>query len=41
AMTILVHFTNCPSTLDKLPLVPWPTHTSDSSEDENQIEDLS
>ncbi|GKB98017.1 retrotransposon protein, putative, ty1-copia subclass [Tanacetum coccineum] len=32
AMTILVHYTNCPSMSKKLPLVPFPTHTSDSSE---------
>ncbi|GJR18011.1 putative ribonuclease H-like domain-containing protein [Tanacetum coccineum] len=31
-MTILVHLTNCPSTSKKLPLVPWPTPTSYSSE---------
>ncbi|GJU66264.1 hypothetical protein Tco_1252523 [Tanacetum coccineum] len=31
-MTILVHFTNCPSTSEKLPLVPWPTPTSYSSD---------
>ncbi|GJY92321.1 hypothetical protein Tco_0508103 [Tanacetum coccineum] len=30
-MTILVHYTNCPSKSEKLPLVPRPTHTSDSS----------
>ncbi|GKC82276.1 hypothetical protein Tco_1137993 [Tanacetum coccineum] len=32
AMTLLVHYTNFPSTSKKLPLVPCPTHTSDSSE---------
>ncbi|GJY48313.1 hypothetical protein Tco_0438269 [Tanacetum coccineum] len=31
-MTILVHFTNCPSTSEKLPLVPWSTPTSYFSE---------
>ncbi|GJR98009.1 hypothetical protein Tco_0270183 [Tanacetum coccineum] len=31
-MIILVHFTNCPSTSEKLPLVPCPTPTSYSSE---------
>ncbi|GJT68646.1 hypothetical protein Tco_1020126 [Tanacetum coccineum] len=31
-MTILVHYTNCPSTSERVPLIPCPTHTSDSSE---------
>ncbi|GJX04905.1 hypothetical protein Tco_0190821 [Tanacetum coccineum] len=31
-MPILVHFTNCPSMSEKLPLVPWSTPTSYSSE---------
>ncbi|GJV93687.1 hypothetical protein Tco_1541500 [Tanacetum coccineum] len=36
-MTILVHFTYCPSTSEKLPLVPWPTPTSYSSESVKEV----
>ncbi|GKD11350.1 hypothetical protein Tco_1191035, partial [Tanacetum coccineum] len=39
-MTILVHFTYCPSTSEKLPLVPWPTPTSYSSESVKNTKDI-